>query len=85
MSTIRLTPEQHEAIAQNGAETLRAIDPETNVEYVLMTAATFARLQELLNLDANPADAYPAIDKAFAEGWSDPRMDEYDRYEELRG
>jgi hypothetical protein len=28
----------------------------------------------------DPADAYPAIDRAFAAGWDDPKMDDYDRF-----
>jgi len=35
--------------------------------------------------DFHPRDAYPAIDGAFAGGWNDPRMDGYDRYDELKG
>ena len=34
--------------------------------------------------DFHPGEAYPAIDRAFAEGWGDPKMDDYDRYEELK-
>jgi len=29
--------------------------------------------------DFSLADAYEAIDRAFAAGWNDPRMDDYDR------
>jgi len=34
--------------------------------------------------DPHPRLAYPAIDQAFAEGWADPKLDDYDRYEELK-
>jgi hypothetical protein len=34
--------------------------------------------------DAEVRDAYPAVDRAFAAGWDDPRMDDYDRYEAQR-
>jgi hypothetical protein len=43
----------------------------------------YDRLRGLLADDDDVTGAYPAVDRAFAEGWSDPRMDEYDRYEEL--
>jgi hypothetical protein len=34
----------------------------------------------------DPRDAYSAIDRAFAEGWNDPKMDDYDgRDEPLAG
>jgi hypothetical protein len=29
--------------------------------------------------DLQPGDIYPAVDKAFAPGWTDPKMDDYDR------
>jgi hypothetical protein len=37
-----------------------------------------------INDDWDPSVAYAAIDDAFSEGWSDPKMDDYDRYEELK-
>lgn len=33
--------------------------------------------------DEDVREAYPAIDRAFADGWNDPRMDDYDRYDDL--
>jgi hypothetical protein len=33
---IELTPEQHEALTQNGSQPIRAIDRVTGVEYVLV-------------------------------------------------
>jgi len=30
------------------------------------------------------SDAYPAIDEAFRPNWDDPKMTDYDRYEELK-
>jgi hypothetical protein len=60
------------------------IDPQTKEEYVLVRKAVYARLRAALADDSNPGDAYPAVDRAFAPGWDDPKMDEYDRYEERR-
>jgi hypothetical protein len=85
LNAIQLTPDQHEFISHNAARPVRAIDPKTNREYVLVPADIFARLQALLDAEFQPSDAYPAIDNAFAEGWSDPRIGDYDRYEELKG
>jgi hypothetical protein len=34
--------------------------------------------------DSRPGDAYPAVDRAFSEDWNEPKMDDYDRYEELK-
>jgi hypothetical protein len=44
----------------------------------------YARLRSALGDDLNPRDTYPAIDRAFAPGWDDPKMDDYDHYEEHR-
>lgn len=30
-------------------------------------------------------DAYPLIDESFRENWEAPGMEDYDRYEELKG
>jgi hypothetical protein len=78
---IELTEQQRRELAQREPV---AIDPETKVEYVLVRREVYARLRAALADDLQPRDAYPAIDQAFAPGWSDPKMDDYDRYEELR-
>jgi hypothetical protein len=41
--------------------------------------------QQALDDDFHPLDAYPAIDRAFAEGWNDPKMDDYGCHDELKG
>jgi hypothetical protein len=79
---IELTSEQRRELAT--AEVPRVIDPETQKTYVLVSEETYERLKGLLGDDLNPSEAYPAIDRAFAEGWEDPKMDDYDRYEELK-
>ena len=47
----------------------------------LLSAELYEHLHGLLGEDFRPTLAYPAIDGAFAEGWKDPKMDDYDRYE----
>ena len=78
-----LTEEQVRAVAAQPGEPVRLIDPTTNRAYVLLRADVYERVRGLLG-DFDPREAYPATDRAFAEGWNDPRMDDYDRYEELR-
>jgi hypothetical protein len=46
------------------------VDPVTKEEYVLVRREAYARLK--------------AVFSAFAPGWDDPKMDEYDRYEDPR-
>jgi hypothetical protein len=62
----------------------RVKDPRTNTVYILVRADVYERTRELLSGDSHPSEAYPAIDRAFAEAWNDPKMDDYDRYEELK-
>jgi hypothetical protein len=42
---IQLTKDQHDALASNGDESVRVIDPITNTEYVLIRAEVFERLR----------------------------------------
>jgi hypothetical protein len=60
-------------------------DPRNNETYMLLPLALYDRLKGLLDDNCQPRDAYAALDRAFAEGWNDPLMDDYDRYEELKG
>ena len=79
---IELTKEQHVALQEETPP--KARDPETQTTYVLVKEELFARIAGLLAEDFHPQEAYPAIDRAFAEGWSDPKLDDYDRSEELK-
>jgi hypothetical protein len=79
---IELTPEQSRELA--GSDTPRAVDPETRRTYILVREEVYDRIKGLLGDDLHPRDAYAAIDRAFAAGWDDPRMDDYDRYDELK-
>lgn len=75
--SIELTREQLQAAE---ASPLRVTDPETRREYVVVRAEDYERLRGLLGEDFDPSEAYPAIDRAFAEGWDDPKMDDYDNH-----
>ena len=82
---IELTEAQRRSIAEAGKTLPRVLDPGTNTTYVLVRADVFDRLQGILDDDFHPRDTYSAVDRAFAEGWiGDPKMDDYDRYEELK-
>src|SRR4051812_32496107 len=77
--TIRLPEALRQVVQEQASEPIRMVDPGTNAEYVLVRAEVFERLGKLVDID--PADAYPLLDEAFREGWSDPKMAEYDDYE----
>jgi hypothetical protein len=80
---IELTEQQQQALAAEPDHPPRVHDPRTSETYVLLPSAVYERLKGLLTEDCHPRDAYGAIDRAFAEGWDDPKMDGYDQYEEL--
>jgi hypothetical protein len=77
---IQLTEQQHEAIDQAVDDPVRAIDPTTKKEYVLLPAGAYERLKAIFaDGDAWTAHGYAAAMEVFArEGWDDPRMDVYD-------
>jgi hypothetical protein len=77
---LELTAEQRQAIAANGAQPARAIDPATQEEYVLLRAEIYDRIKHLVSDDRGWLEgAYLASMEVFArDGWDDPRMDVYD-------
>ena len=79
---VELTEEQQRAVAQ--ATPPRVVDPTTNIAYVLVRADVYERLRTVLGDDFHVPDAYPALDRAFAEGWADPKMDDYDHYDDFK-
>ena len=81
---IQLTQEQHDALASNGQEPVKVIDPVTNTEYVLVHADAFAQLGGMIDSDFHISEAYPAMSRALAPLWTDPDMDDYDRYGEIK-
>jgi len=79
---IELTPEQINVLGAEGEP--RLVDPRTNTVHVLVRADVHARATTLLGDDFHPSEAYATLDGAFSDGWDDPKMDDYDRYEELK-
>jgi hypothetical protein len=62
----------------------RVRDPRSNTVYILVGADVYERTRGLLSEDFHPSEAYVAIDRALSEARDDPKMDDYDRYEELK-
>ena len=77
---IELTDQQRQAIGDATSPVL-VLDPSTNREFFLIRADVFSRMQVAL-ADINPREAYTAVDHAFAPGWNDPKMADYDNYEQ---
>ncbi len=76
---VEISSAQHDAIESSGKAPIRAVDPATQDEYVIIRAEIFDRIKSLVLDDDWPTDAYAAAMAVFArDGWDDPRMDVYD-------
>jgi hypothetical protein len=83
--TPKLTDELRLAIEECGGAPVYVVDDSTNRNYVLIRAEQFEKVRAFFyDEDIDPRGAYPAIDRAFKEGWDDPAMDVYDDYDANR-
>jgi hypothetical protein len=75
---IELTAQQHEAIAQNGTEPVRAVDRVTGAEYVLVRSEVYERLKLFLSDDMPETAAL--VNEVMAEDDAhDPYLELYQR------
>jgi hypothetical protein len=83
---IELTEIQHLALEQSGTGAIRAVDPATNAEYVLVPADVYERIKALIfDNETWATGGYPLAMESFArDGWDDPRMDVYDSLDPRR-
>jgi hypothetical protein len=77
---IELTQQQRQAVSISDAP-VQLVDPETHEVFVLVRSDLYEKVKGLVEEEFQPRTVYPAVDRAFAEGWNDPSMDDYDRYE----
>jgi hypothetical protein len=77
---IELTEQQRQEVGE-AILPVRVVDPATKREFFLIRAEVFCRLQMALG-DIDPREAYPIADRVFAPGWDDPKMADYDDYEQ---
>jgi hypothetical protein len=81
---IELTEQQRQELAQ-GEST--AIDPQTKATYVLVRKEIYDRMKGLLDIDGNGGEHELRLllaRSSAANGWDEPGMDAYDRYDEER-
>jgi len=73
-----LTPELRQAIHQSpGGTPLRVVDPDTQTTCVLVKAAIYDQLRQVLGED-DPRIAYPSVDAALQDdGRDDPLPADY--------
>lgn len=76
---IELTLEQHETLERDGSAPYRAIDRATKIEYVLVRAEVYQRLESLLQDDL--PDSAALINEVMAEDDAhDPYLESYQHY-----
>jgi hypothetical protein len=79
-----LPPDLRTAVHQLHGKPLHLIDPDTNTPYVLIPASLY-RPSPDAQADDELADTYPAQqESAFAAGWNEPEMSDYDDYDANR-
>jgi hypothetical protein len=84
---IELTEQQRQAIQQAAESPLTVVDRTTNKVYVLLPRDMYARLLGLAYDDSEANDEELRLRlarAAVANGWEEPGMDAYDRYDEER-
>lgn len=79
--SLTLNAERRQALQQG--KSVSVVETGTQIECVVVRADVFNRFRTLLP-DLDQRDAYPAIDEAMKDDWSDPKMAEYDDYESHR-
>ncbi|MCY4554691.1 MAG: hypothetical protein OXC79_13570 [Candidatus Poribacteria bacterium] len=77
---IALTKELQQAVQDANEQPIRLVDPQTNLEYVVLPAEIFDRVQEVF-YDANPLTIEEQrsllVKVGLSVGWDDPEMDVY--------
>lgn len=77
---IQLTPQQQQAVDQQGSELLRLVDPRTNGAYILLPEAEYEEVRELLEEERRQRifhefairNAANRMDERLAESDCDP-------------
>jgi hypothetical protein len=84
---IALSEELRQAVKDSKGNLVRLVDPETNAEYVVLPAETFAQMQEKL-YDDGPLTLEEKramlVKAGLRAGWDDPEMDVYDELDPRR-
>jgi hypothetical protein len=79
-----ITPELRQAIEEAGDAPPRIVDPETNIDYVLIRADVYENIRALVEGDMglDPKEMTQVMWNTMKEDWEDPKMDDYDNYPE---
>ena len=78
---ITLSKEIQQAIKDSQETPVRLVDPETNVEYVVLSVETFERMRKGVYYDDGPITEEEQtallVEMGLSIGWDDPEMDVY--------
>ena len=84
---IALTKELQQAVQDANEQPIRLVDPETSLEYVVLPAEIFDRVQKVF-YDANPLtieEQRALLAKVgLSVGWDNPEMDIYNKLDPRR-
>ncbi len=85
---IAISEELRQAVQDSKDNFVRLVDPETNAEYVVLSAETFAQMQEKLFYDDSPLTEEERsallVELGLSMGWDDPEMDVYNELDPRR-
>lgn len=82
---IELTEQQRQELREAEGKAVRASDPETRQEYVILPVELFQRIKNLLFDDGDwtPDEQLRLLaESGKRAGWNDSTMDVYDNYDE---
>ena len=78
---ITLSKEIQKAIKDAQEDPVRLVDPETNMEYVVLPVETFERMRKGVYYDDGPITEEERtallVEMGLSIGWDDPEMDVY--------
>lgn len=79
--TVPLSTELQQALAASHGSAVYLTDSATNSSYVLVPAAAYERLRDLIVDDSEPepSEFLPLAHQAFADDWNAPGMEAYDQ------
>ena len=84
---IALTKALQQAVQEANAQPIRLVDAETNLEYVVLPAEVFDRVQDVF-YDANPLTIEEQrallVQVGLSVGWDDAAMDVYNELDPRR-
>ena len=84
---ITLTEELQQAVQDANKQPIRLVDPNTNLEYVVLPAEIFDKVQHVF-YDANPLTIEEQrallVQVGLSVGWDDPAMDVYNELDPRR-